>query len=393
MSIFSSQTTWPPNCSSANQSPVNLSQSIAKPCNLSCDITFDDDYVTKASVSVSNEALILENPSGLGSCKYRGATYVCQAISVNHPSHHTIEGVQTDGEITAFYRKPTGELLCVSSLFRVNPAQTPSYSFFKQFVPYAITSGDTQVALSNWSTAMMIPPGGGYYVYSGSTLVPPCTPCEWVVYKSIINMDTTDFAYLVRNVQAGSRSVQAVGNRDVFFNDTENSPGAMPHDNKFYLRLRPTGNTNVGGKVKQVDLKGKDSLSKEDRENEEKNPSTIQGKAWKATTDQVEKNGGIIGTIEFLFFILLVVGGLYLGYRASNIHPFTAEIMRTAAIWVRQTAVWLYNFLFGWVKWLFGWLYNTFQYLFGWIYNLFKMIFSGLIPKRFADEKLESVPQ
>jgi hypothetical protein len=59
----------------------------------------DDNYITQATVSVSDEGLLLINNSGLGSCKFRGESYVCQALVVNHPSHHTIEGVQADGEV------------------------------------------------------------------------------------------------------------------------------------------------------------------------------------------------------------------------------------------------------------------------------------------------------
>ena len=90
MSLFSSQTTWPPQCLSANQSPINLSQSSAKPCNLTCDLVMDDGYISQATVSVSDEGLLVTNNSGLGSCKFRGESYVCQALHINHPSHHTL---------------------------------------------------------------------------------------------------------------------------------------------------------------------------------------------------------------------------------------------------------------------------------------------------------------
>ena len=353
MSLFSSQTTWPANCSSAAQSPINLSQSSAKPCNLSCDLVMDDGYITQGSVSVSDEGLILENASGLGSCKFRGETYVCQAVVINHPSHHTLEGVQADGEVVAIFRKPTGEILCVSSLFRVNPAQTPSYTFFKQVVPYALTTGETKLTLQNWSVSMMVPPSSAYYVYSGSTLVPPCTPCEWVVFKSMINMDTGDFAYLVRNVQAGSRSVQALGDRQVFFNDIQNIPGGpMPHDNKFYLRLRPTGNTNMKGKldVKKVELKPKQSHA--DALAEEKNPTTLHGKGKKALQDQIDANGGIITTIGIVVIFTLVCAGLYYGNKLANESPLKFTIAQDAAIWVRDTLGWIYNKIMSWLPFM-----------------------------------------
>jgi carbonic anhydrase len=312
MSIFSSQTTWPPQCLSANQSPLNLSQTSSKVCNGTCELVMDDGYISQAVVSISDEGLLLTNTSGLGTCKFRSETYVCQALHINHPSHHTLEGVQADGEVTAIFQKPTGELLCVSSLFRVNPSQTPSYTFFKQFVPYALPSGDTQVKLQDWSLSMMIPSTSPFYVYSGSTLVPPCTPCEWVVFRTMINIDTGDFAYLIRNSEAGSRTITSQGNREVFFNDSENLSGSMPNDGKLYLRLKPLGNTPLPSSKKPVDF------------SEEKS-STLKS-LKKGFKDHVDSNGGIIQTIEFWLVILLVCIGIKFGYDSSNKNPFTFQV-------------------------------------------------------------------
>jgi L-alanine-DL-glutamate epimerase-like enolase superfamily enzyme len=64
MSIFSSQTTWPPQCLSANQSPINLSQSSAKPCEVTCDLVMDDGYITvpnKPGIGVEPDIDFLES--------------------------------------------------------------------------------------------------------------------------------------------------------------------------------------------------------------------------------------------------------------------------------------------------------------------------------------------
>jgi len=366
MSIFSSNN-WPPSCSSAKQSPINLTQSGAKPCNLSCDLVMDDGNVTQASVSVSNEGLILESSSSLGSCKFRGESYVCQGLSINHPSHHTIEGVQADGEVTAIFRKPTGELMCMSTLFRINSAQTPSYGFFKQFVPYAVTTGETKLQMRDWSISALVPPEASYYVYQGSTLVPPCVPCEWVVFKSMINMDQGDFAYLVRNAEAGSRPVQGLGDREVFFNDTNNVPGGpMPNDNKFYLRLRPTGNTKINSKLetKTVDLKSKVGQSKADAEEEAKHPTTLLGQATKAKDDYVAQVG-TLGLVLAIVGVIAVAIGIYKGYGSSETTPITFEFMRGWAIWTREKIVWFYNYVLGFFGWFASYIYG----IFAWMYN------------------------
>jgi len=70
-----------------------------------------------------------QNTAGLGSCKFNGEGYTCQALLVNHPSHHTIENIQADAEVIAMFTNPTGGNLCVSTLVRVNPHQTSASSF------------------------------------------------------------------------------------------------------------------------------------------------------------------------------------------------------------------------------------------------------------------------
>jgi len=340
MSLFSSQATWPPQCLSANQSPINLSQSSTKPCNLTCDLVMDDGYISQATVSLSNEGLFLMTNSGLGSCKFRGQSYVCRGLTINHPSHHTLEGVQADGEVTAIFEKPTGELLCVSSLFRVNPSQTSSYTFFKQFVPYALTTGDTQVKLQDWSLAMMVPPSSPYYTYTGSTLAPPCAPCEWVVFKTMINMDTGDFAYLVRNCEAGSRTIQGLGNREVFYNDNENLSGVMPNDGRMYIRLKPTGKSKtpeLGHGTKSVKLKADDE--------DPKHTHTWSGSAHKALKNHVDSNGGVVGTIQLWTILVMVIIGGMIGYYAAKDTPFTGEFVKNPAIWLSQKVTMIWQWL------------------------------------------------
>lgn len=335
MSVFSSQTTWTGACSGANQSPINLSQSIAKPCNLSCELVFDDGLATTASLMITDEGMILSGK--LGSCKFRGESYVCNLLSVNHPSHHTVEGVQSDGEVVAFFQKPTGERLCVSSLFRVNQAETPSLSFFKQFVPYGQTS-QSNVMFNGWSLSQMVPPAGAYYVYDGSTVVPPCAPTEWVVFKSMINIDPTDFAFLVKNVQPGSRGVQTLGNREIFFNDVAALPGGpMPHDNKTYMRCRPTGKKGKSIPVQKVDLKTSEAKQRE--EDAKKNdPNTLTGHI-KTQLSKYEYNEILMYIVSFLIIGL----GLYGGYSMFNSNPTGYNIFEK----VRGFTAWVRNYLLG----------------------------------------------
>ena len=312
MSIYSKQTSWSGQCSGSNQSPINLSQSIAKPCNLSCDFKMDDGQVTSGMSTISDEGFILfgNRFSSLGSCKFRDTTYQCIALLVNHPSHHTLEGSPADGEVVAFFRSPTGEKLCVSSLFKVSSSQTPSLKFFQQFIPYGASN---QIALNDWSLKQMVPSDGSYYTYEGSTVVPGCEPCEWVVFKSMINIDQGDFATLVRTAQAGSRNIQPLGTRELFFNDSNTSSSYLPHDNKTYLVMRPLGKNKH---KKPEPLKKADLKTTEAKERAQE-PSTLS-KTTQAFSE--DPNTYIIWIINILF----LGTALYLLYTYSGkIHILT----------------------------------------------------------------------
>lgn len=328
MSIYSSSTSW--TCPSSNQSPINLSQSSAKPCDLLCELVMDDVMIPQANVSVSDEGLVLQSTASLGSCKYNGEGYTCTMVLVNHPSHHTIENIQADAEVIAIFTNPSGSYLCVSSLVRVNSSQTPATHFFNSFVGYANPSQQyTTVNLGeNWSLNMMVPPNGAYFVYDGSLVVPPCQPVKWVVFKSMINIDPTDFALLVKNVSPGSRPIQGLGDRTVYFNDTEQLPGApMPHDNKTYMRCKRAAGKKSGGgglmggtkDVTTPDVKGKAS---------ENDKNKVTSKVSKFVSDQIATNG-ILSFVDVILLIVAVAFGFYYGKKIEY-RPYGTYLMRKA---------------------------------------------------------------
>ena len=315
MSIFSSSTSW--GCPGTDQSPINLSQSTSKPCDLLCELVMDDVMIPQANVIVSDEGLILQNTAGLGTCKYNGEGYTCTMLTVNHPSHHTVENIQADAEVIAIFTNPTGKYLCVSSLVRVNPAQTSSTHFFSSFVNYADpTQQYTTVNLGdNWGLFMMVPPAGSYFVYDGSMVVPPCQSVKWVVFKSMINIDPNDFAVLTRKVAPGSRPIQGIGDREVFYNDTEQLPGGpMPHDNKTYMRCKrvakkgETPSTGGPKPVTQAPLKQTASA----------NEKGFIAKTQEAVSKQVKENG-ILPFVEVIIFIVGIALAFYYSRSQTSI--------------------------------------------------------------------------
>jgi carbonic anhydrase len=327
MSIYGSSSTWGDQCTGSDQSPINLSQSAAKPCDLLCELTFDDGYISQANVIVSDEGLILQSQTNLGSCKFNGESYVCQTLLVTHPSQHTVENVQADAEVIAIFSNPTSGFLCVSSLVRVNPTQTSSSHFFNAFVPYANPGVPyTSVSLGEqWGLFMMVPPAGSYFVYDGSMVIPPCQQTKWVVFKSMINIDSNDFALMVKNVLPGSRPIQQTGSRQVYFNDIEQLPGGpMPHDGKTYMRCKRSGRAPDVKDVKSA------PLGDENAKAESKKKHAIH--EWLSA--QIEING----FLELFNTVLLIAAwGLGIWYGSKSLQSDVGRMRGMFLIKLLQT--------------------------------------------------------
>jgi carbonic anhydrase len=313
-----------------------------------CELVMDDVMVAQANVVVGDEGLIVDNEAGLGSCKFNGEGYTCTKIVVNHPSHHTIENIQADAEVIAIFTNPTGKFLCVSSLVRANSAQTPATHFFNSFVGFGDTTKPyTTVNLGeNWGLNMMIPSAGSYYVYDGTSVFPPCVQSKWVVFKAMINMDPNDFANLVKTNAPGSRSIQPLGDREVFFNDIASLPGGpMPHDNKTYMRCKRLGKKQDVKPVSSPDVKG------------EKSKATAPSGITKFVSDMYSKNEAM-QVLDVILLIAAVVLGAYAAFQAKN-----AEFLVTPAMYTESLGVTIRGYLF---------------YVFQLIYGFYKTIYDAI---------------
>ena len=321
MSIYGSNASWSDQCVNSNQSPINLSHSTAKPCDQLCELTFDDGYIQQANVIVSNEGLVLQNNTGLGTCKFNGESYSCQTLLVTHPSHHTIENIQADAEVVAIFSSPTYGMLCVSSLIRVNPSQTGASHFFNAFIPYANPSVDsTPISLGEqWGLFMMVPPAGSYFYYDGSLVVPPCQPTKWVVFKSMINIDAGDFALLAKNVVPGSRPIQPLGDRQIYLNDIAQLPGGpMPRDGKTYMRCKRSG--------KKPDVKDVTNAPLGDKKDKENKKKKWAAHEWLEV--QIAENG-FISLLDVVFLLVAIGAGLYYGRSTAN-GPYGISVLLSA---------------------------------------------------------------
>lgn len=305
-------------CSKAqNPSPVNLSQSTAQPCDSLCDLVMDDAYATNGYVGIEQgNVLVLYAQTNLGTCKFNGEGYTCEVLVVTHPSSHTIENIQADAEVQALFVNPTGKRLSISSLIRVNPAETQSTNFLNKFIPYVNPNErNTQVSLDNWSLSMMVPPNATFYSYQGTDI--GCRPAQVIVFGSMINIDSNAFALLVKKVKRTSVGVQPLGSRQVYFNNGQQLPGPqMPNDGKIYMRIR----SNKADDDKKKGSKFVKPVSRADVssvQTSERNNSGIMGAIFNWTRTQAAYNGWF-AILNVLLMTIAIGLAIYAAYTYND---------------------------------------------------------------------------
>jgi hypothetical protein len=155
----------------------------------------------------------------------------------------------------------------------------------------------------------------------------------------MINIDPNDFANLVKTNAPGSRPIQPLGDREVFFNDIESLPGGpMPHDNKTYMRCKRLG--------KKQDVK---PVTAPDVKSEKAKASKLSGIA-KFVTDTYAKNEAM----QVMDGIILAASlglAVYAAWQTKN-----AEFLVTPAIYaeylgslVSYYVMYVWNFVYGYI--------------------------------------------
>jgi hypothetical protein len=153
MSLYTSASAWPDSakaCGAPKQSPINLSQSFAKSCDLLCELVLDDVAVDSAEmIGDSERGLILKYGQAKPTCKFNGDGYTAFQSVMTNPSQHTVEGVQAQAEFITYFSSPAGKQLAVSILVRTMPGDSASVRFFNAFVPF-LTQSDESLAVGAW---------------------------------------------------------------------------------------------------------------------------------------------------------------------------------------------------------------------------------------------------
>lgn len=311
MSVFKSATSWADTdkgCGAPHQSPVNLSRSFAEPCDRLCELTIDKVSIPQASATIkSDTGMHLAFSDVKPTARFNGEGYTCKEAFLFNPAQHTIENIQAEAEFIALFENPKGYTLAISVPVRTAAGETPSTSFFNGFVGYPSDVDEpTQVVLGDsWELQDVIPSSTGYYTYKGTWVTPPCTAdVTWVVFANSVTIDPSDYAKLVSKSPSGSRPIQPLGDREVFFNDGEKIEGTSvdKKDGKVYMKCKRIPNGGQGPTPDNVAIKQSNLMEKASdltSATQKQTLSNIQSKV----SDSYTQVGGFWGILSVIVLI------------------------------------------------------------------------------------------
>lgn len=348
-SVFDNATAWPDKykaCGAPHQSPVNLSQSFALPCERLCEWKVDDTAVGVGDISKKSElygGLWLGNfQNGKPTATFNNDGYTCQFMVLFSSSQHSLEGIFGEGELVCYFTHPSGKTVCMSVIIRSAPGETASTKFFNGFVPYAENS--TTITLGkSWSLQDVIPDTPSYYIYKGTTVWPNCEPnVTWIVYSTTVTIDPSDYAKLVKVIKPARRPLEEVADRKVTYFDAKLHGISTQRDGKLYMRCRRVGKTRDEQKDKETNASAikegglEDAVSEEQKENNQKTLDNISA----SLNAQYNAIGGIYGSLTVILLVL-TSGGLFftgigkqVGATAFVVAFIVPHYLRAFAMWV-----------------------------------------------------------
>lgn len=229
---------------SKTASPVDLSESNAGKCEALCEWYLHDSFPSQIRIQPSEPVLTMQSADSIITSTWNGQTATLQNCFILHPAQHTIDGTRYDGEFVMQYVTPSGKQVNVSVLLQIGNKETPSTKFFHAWIPFA-TQENTEVTVKDFSFSHALPPDGGYFVYSGNWLFPPCQPATWIVHKRPVTIYGNDIASLNTIAPAGYLPTNALGSRKVFFSPDStqrvSEETLNANDDRVYIRCTALG--------------------------------------------------------------------------------------------------------------------------------------------------------
>lgn len=205
--------------SGKRQSPINLVFRTPKGHQ---EIIFDirDSVWTL----MDRQPFFVIQPGRVNTTYFSGTSYTLREITLHAPAEHTFSGKKHPLEAHLYHESENGEVLVVSSVFKVGEVESLPLAQILKHIPLA-DSKDYQV-VEPLSLGLLLPEIRSYYHYMGSLTFPPCTEgVHRVVFNTPIAISSTQLAQIRAILGENSRPIQPAGGRAVENFATPPEPG------------------------------------------------------------------------------------------------------------------------------------------------------------------------
>ena len=223
-----------PECSSIEQSPINITTDNLNECNLMCQLeTFYKNSKCKVKYT-KNNMVVLDYDYG-SRVKFSGNFYNLTKIAIFTPSMHTIDNEKFDAEIMMIHSSDQSDnkdsfdngIITCKLLNRYNREYGPEQDFLNEFifkipkVPFNDEDLYETIEVSDrWSADLLNPQERtSFFMYDGSLPFPPCSEkYKVIVYEEIGNIGNTNLKLLRENIGKNNRPPQPLESRKIFYN-------------------------------------------------------------------------------------------------------------------------------------------------------------------------------
>lgn len=192
-----------------NQSPIHIETGEVIPLNLE---PLQQNYGELYGTILNTGNSVQVDTSGSNTLKVRGRSYGLSQIQFKHPAEEVINHQGYPMSMQWVHKDFQGNTAIMSVLVEVGPANPAINSLWSR-MPLLVKERNPVLG-SGLNLNDLLPGNAGYYAYTGSWTVPPCTEgVLWIVLKTPITMSAEQIATFAKLYPMNARPIQPTNGR------------------------------------------------------------------------------------------------------------------------------------------------------------------------------------
>lgn len=150
-----------------------------------------------------------------------GVRYNLEQFHFHHPSEEAVKGKLTDMDVHLLHRSSDGKIAVIAVRFsedRGDVNANPTLATLWEHLPANV--GATDKIPANVNPGGLLPTDRGYWTYTGSLTIPPCTEgVQWFVMEQVLTVSRTQLRSFTALFRMNSRPLQDANGRRIEANE------------------------------------------------------------------------------------------------------------------------------------------------------------------------------